>query len=163
MAISNKQKDRIRRVIRIVMVTIAVFLLLLALVVPVANNAVALGVERELKALPLPPDTEMVASISKAAKLTGNGNGMQYFGAVLLKSELSSQELNAHYAAYAEDAYDYLVEPQSGTEICPRGESLHGGVHFSVSADSAGYYVLYSWGSAPEWARDWLDTDLRGH
>ena len=163
MALSNKQKDRVRWGIRALMVTIAVFLFLLAVAVPVANNAVALGVERELKALPLPPDTEIVTSTSVAAKLSGSGNGMQYFGAVLLKSQLSSQELNAHYAAYAEDTYDYSVEPQSGTEICPRGSSLIGGVHFSVSADGADYYVLYSWGSAPEWAQDWLDTDLRGH
>ena len=26
-----------------------------------------------------------------------------------------------------------------------------------------GYYIVYSWGSAPDWLQDWLNIDLRGH
>ena len=163
MALSNKHKDRMRRVIRLLMVTIAVFLILLALVVPIGNNAVALGVERELKSWSLPADTVIVESTSVAGKLVGNGNGMQYFGALLLRSDRSLEELQSFYADKQVDDYPCQVEPQVGTEIRPRGEFLMNNVAFSTNADADGYYVLYVWGSAPSWAQDWLNLDLRGH
>ena len=59
---------------------IAVVLLLFAVVIPVVNNAIALGVENDLKNIPLPEKTELVESTSKAGKLVGNGNG--YVGVV---------------------------------------------------------------------------------
>ena len=53
------------------------------------NNNIAYKVEKELCETPLPEKTELIESISRAGKLTGNGNGMQYFGAILIQSELS--------------------------------------------------------------------------
>lgn len=61
--------------------------------VPVYNNYCAYNVEKMLCETPLPEQTELIEAISKAGKLTGNGNGMQYFGAILIKSELSLEEL----------------------------------------------------------------------
>ena len=49
--------------------------------------------EKELCETPLPEKTELIESISRAGKLTGNGNGMQYFGAILIRSDLSLEEL----------------------------------------------------------------------
>ncbi|MBR5523992.1 MAG: hypothetical protein IKU51_01830 [Clostridia bacterium] len=163
MALNDKQKNKLRRFIRGVMIVVAVFLLLIALAVPVANNGVALGVERQLKSLPLPADTEIVESTSVAGKLVGNGNGMQYFGALLLYSECSLEELQAFYAAHQTEDGTYRVEPQVGFDIRPQGEFLMGNVTFNTDADTDGYYVLYAWGSAPRWAQDWLDLDVRGH
>lgn len=165
MALDTKHKNRLRFVMRTTMVAIAVLLLFFALGIPIMNNAIALGIERDLKELPLPPNTEIVESTSAASRLIGNGNGMQYFGAVLLQSDLSLDELYSHYRPYRQGLYDCLVEPQSGSVIRPAGEDLHGTIElaFRSSAEGEGYYILYTWGMAPAWMKTLLDTDLRGH
>ena len=37
---------------------------------------------------------------------------MQYFGAILIKSELSLEELDAYYSDYRRNEWEYLVEIQ---------------------------------------------------
>ena len=73
--------------------------------VPVYNNYCAYNVEKMLCETPLPEQTELIEAISQAGKLTGNGNGMQYFGAILIKSELSLEELDAYYLWKAKIRY----------------------------------------------------------
>lgn len=48
--------------------------------IPLINNHSAHKVEKTLCETPLPEKTELIESLSRAGKLTGNGNGMQYFG-----------------------------------------------------------------------------------
>lgn len=153
MALNEKGKNRLRRVIRTTMVAVAVFLLLVALVIPVANNAVALGIERELQAIPVPSRTELVESISASGRYTDR---MQYFGAILLKSELPIEEIAAHYP---ECGVDYQLD----TPILAAGKSGDGEAHlaFSTSVEGAGYYIVYRWGSAPAWLRGILEMDVR--
>ena len=160
MALSDKHKNKARRWIRVTMVFIAVLLLLFALVVPIVNNAIALGVEKDLKELPLPANTELVESTSKAGKLAGNGNGMQYFGAILIKSDLSLEELDAYYQTYRTGQFDCLVADQSDPDILA---VEHDDLAFRHGEYGEGYYIVYTWGSAPGWVRDFLDTDMRGH
>ncbi len=160
MALSDKHKNKARRWIRVTMVFIAALLLVFAVVVPIINNGIALGVEKDLKAIPLPQKTELVESISKAGKLTGNGNGMQYFGAILIKSDLSLEELVAYYQTYRIGQYDCLIASQVDNEILA---VQHGNLAFRHTEYGVGYYIVYTWGSAPDWIRDWLDTDMRGH
>lgn len=161
MALSNKHKDKMRLVIRATMIAVAVLMLVIALAIPVANNAVALGVENELKQIPLPEQTELVESTSVAGKLIGNGNGMQYFGAILIKSDLPVDQLNAHYAAYRADPFDCMVEQQTSASIEAGG--MNGTLSFRAEPEVTGYYVVYSWGDAPDWLWDILNLDLRGH
>ena len=165
MALDTKYKARLRSVIRVTMVAIAVLLLFFALGIPIINNAIALGIEGDLKRMPLPTDTAVIESTSVAGKLTGNGNGMQYFGAVLLKSDLTLEELYDHYRPYRIGLNDCLIEVQTDATVRPRGEVMHGAsdLAFFTDVQGEGYYILYTWGSAPDWARDLLDTDLRGH
>lgn len=166
MALDTKRKNRLRYTIRVTMVTVAIVLLFFAVVIPIINNAIALGIEKELKHIPLPRDTVIIESTSAAGKLTGNGNGMQYFGAVLLKSDCSLEELYNHYRPYRQGLYDCLVEPQTESMICPSGETIRNGatsLSFRNPIGEQGYYILYSWGDAPAWSQDLLDTDLRGH
>ena len=160
MALQEKHKNRLRQWIRVTMVFIAVVLLFFAVAVPIINNAIALSVEKDLKKLPLPENTELVESISKAGKLIGNGNGMQYFGALLIKSALSAQELDAYYQAYRTGEFDCLIEPQLSNDI---RAVEHGDLAFRHTEYGIGYYIVYTWGSAPDWLQVWLDTDLRGH
>ena len=73
--------------------------------------------EKELCETPLPEKTELIESISRAGKLTGNGNGMQYFGAILIQSELSLKELDDYYSDHRSNEWEYLVEIQGGQSI----------------------------------------------
>ena len=165
MALNSKQKDRLRHVIRVTMVTIAVLLLFFAVVVPIINNAIALGIEGDLKSLPLPLHTEVIESTSVAGRLVGNGNGMQYFGAILLKSDLTLEQLQQHYRAYRTASLPCTLERQKTSAVHPAGNSLQGVSDLSFRTDVMGenYYILYSWGSAPTWLRDLLNSDMRGH
>lgn len=159
MALREKQKNKVRYWIRVIMVFIAVLLLLFSVVIPIVNNAIALGVENKLKKLPLPPDTERIESISKAGKMVGNGNGMQYFGAILIKSDLSAEELEDHYKDYRKGLFDCRIETQAEADI----RAVDGELSFRHKDYVEGYYIVYTWGNSPAWLRDILDTDLRGH
>lgn len=160
MALQERHKNKLRLWIRVTMVFVAVVLLLFSVVIPVVNNAIALGVENDLKDLPLPENTELVESVSKAGKLVGNGNGMQYFGAILIKSDLSLEELDAYYQEYRTGQFDCLISGQLDHNILA---VEHGDLTFRHDEYGVGYYIVYTWGSAPDWLKAWLDTDLRGH
>ncbi len=60
---------------------------------PIVNDNIAKKTANKLADLPLPNNTEFIEMVYIAGKLVGNGNGMQYFGAILIKSELSLEEL----------------------------------------------------------------------
>ena len=78
-------------IIFIVVISISLFVV----VIPLTNNHYAKQVEKELRETPLPEKTEIIDSVSLAGKLVGNGNGMQYFGAILLKSKCKFQSIGA--------------------------------------------------------------------
>lgn len=84
---------------------------------PVINDRVAQMTVKDIIDLPLPEDTELIESRSEAGKLVGNGNGMEYFGAILIRSELSLDELRAYYGAYADNDWTYCVTRQESSEI----------------------------------------------
>ena len=121
------------------------------------NNNIAYKVEKELCETPLPEKTELIESISRAGKLTGNGNGMQYFGAILIRSDLSLEELDAYYSGYRSNEWECLVETQEGQSI----EVIdHETLQFSEEIKGSGYYILYSWGSGNSLLEE---LDIRGH
>ena len=161
MAMSDRHKDKLRLVIRTSMIAVAVLLLVIAIAIPIGNNAVALGVENRLKDIPLPEQTELVESTSVAGKLVGNGNGMQYFGAILIKSDLTLDQLNTHYATYRKSLFDCRIEQQTTPRI--EADGMDGSLSFRTEPETAGYYIVYSWGEAPDWLWDILNMDLRGH
>ncbi len=121
------------------------------------NNNIAYKVEKELCETPLPEKTELIESISRAGKLTGNGNGMQYFGAILIRSDLSLEELDAYYSGYRSNEWECLVETQEGQSI---GVIDHETLQFSEEIKDSGYYILYSWGSGNSLLEE---LDIRGH
>ena len=121
------------------------------------NNNIAYKVEKELCETPLPEKTELIESISRAGKLTGNGNGMQYFGAILIRSDLSLEELDAYYSGYRSNEWECLVETQEGQSI----EVIdHETLQFSGEIKDSGYYILYSWGNGNSLLEE---LDIRGH
>lgn len=129
----------------------------------VINNSIANKVEKSLKAYELPSDTVLVESISAAGKLTGNGNGMQYMGAILITSKLTEEEIKAHYSK----EFDYVsVSRQTSKRI----EDINSGAVRFYGYDETNeenYYSVVSWGSQNDFANGSfsgiLDLDLRGH
>lgn len=155
-------KDKWRRVIRVMMLAVAVLLVIVALIIPVANNAVALGVEKELKALPLPEDTRLVESSSVAGRLTGNGNGMQYFGALLIESRLLAQELQKYYDSFSTEYLlsGYRVVPYTSQDAAQ--DAVVKQLPLTQKEGGDGYYVVYYEDTADHPLKDWLDLDMRG-
>lgn len=145
---------------KILSVTICIFVIgisLFVVVIPVANNHYAKQVEKELRETPLPEKTKIIDSVSLAGKLVGNGNGMQYFGAILLKSKLSLNDLEDYYSVYQKNDWSYVVEAQK-TQIIEVVE--HSRISFSEKIDDEGYYIVYSWGDGSEILEE---LDIRGH
>lgn len=146
---------------KILMIVLAAALLLIAgvpAVLTVMNDGIAKDVAEKLEAFPLPEQTELLETVSKAGKLTGNGNGMQYFGAVLLKSALPIDELKDHYSGFSDNGRMSIVEKQNGSQI---GLIEHGSLAFETPVEGDGYYIVYSWGS--NGGDPLCDLDLRGH
>ena len=83
--------------------------------------------------------------------------GMQYFGAILIRSDLSLEELDAYYSRYRSNEWECLVKIQEGQSI----EGIdHGTLQFAEEIKDRGYYIVYSWGSG----NSLLDElDIRGH
>lgn len=156
---NNKTKEKVRRSIRGMMIVLAAVLLVLGLALPVVNNAAAMRLAREMEALPLPDGASLVDTTSLSGRLTNKTGSVQYFAAMLIKSECSIEELRAHYAQYGTSlTATYRVEPQSGTEI-----TVLDGVKLSFRKGverARGYivYTLRTGGNAAQW---WLDMDVR--
>lgn len=70
--------------------------------ISIINNCIATNIEKELVEVELPDNTQLSDSISIAEKIFGNGNGMQYFGAILISSDLSLEELTEYYKSIDE-------------------------------------------------------------
>ena len=135
-----------------------ILITLFALSVPIVNNITAATVLSDIKNIPLPENTEYVEGISAAGKFTGNGNGMQYFGAILIKTDLSLDELNSYYSDYRENEFRLLVEKQESGEIAV---IEHGSLAFeSELSQDEDYYIVYSWGDGIDL---FAALDLRGH
>ena len=143
--------------LKLVGILAAVVLIGGAISIPLINNYTAYKVERALCEIPLPEEAELIESLSQAGKLTGNGNGMQYFGAILVRSDLSLEELDAYYSDYRSNDWEYLVQTQEGQHI----EVIdHGTLQFSEEIKDSGYYIVYSWGSGNSLLEE---LDIRGH
>lgn len=137
----------------IVVISISLF----GVVIPLVNNHYAKQVEKELRETPLPERTEIIDSVSLAGKLVGNGNGVQYFGAILLKSKLSLNDLEDYYSVYQKNEWSYVVEPQENQSITV---VEHSKISFSEMVDDEAYYIVYSWGDGPDLLEE---LDFRGH
>lgn len=141
----------------------AVIALLLVLAIPISvvlvNDSAARDVEKELLALPVPEGAEVVESTSQAGKIVGNGNGMQYIGALLVRSDLGIGAVSGHYATVSEDIdLDVAVVASAGIER----QGFHGADGF-LSRPRSGddLYVVYAFGNGPgSFFEEW---DLRGH
>ena len=140
---------------RMILVLIVVIFVGFVLSIPLVNNSSAKKIEKQLVEIDLPDNTEIIESLSKAGKLVGNGNGMQYFGAVLIRSEKTLDELSAYYS---QKYMNMIVEEQKTQEIqCIE----HGKISFKTHiSDAEDYYIVYLFGAG---ISPFSELDIRGH
>lgn len=105
------------------------------------NNGIAYNTLKELKSIELPPNTKIEWSESKAGKLIGSGNGMQYFGSILVDSDLSENELKEYYKKHNK----YI-------EVVPLQENNSFIITMQGNRNIDSEFMLFL-----------LDLDLRGH
>lgn len=146
-----------RKGIRIILAVIFASIILFLSLCPVINDISAKHIIVKIESVPLPQDTQIVESFSQAGKLVGNGNGMQFFGAILIESELSLEELDNHYSSYRETSWDYVVKTQSIQNI---DVIEYGTYSFETDVSNGQFYLVYSWGNG---ISPFQDFDLRGH
>lgn len=147
-----------KKLLKIICIIVAILPVLFMISIPIANDFSAVKTKNRLKNIPLPKNTQYVEAISKAGKLTGNGNGMQYFGAILIKSELSKEELSSYYSTYDEDDWYCSVEKQKGQQIV---FIEHDTLLFKTDIPAEEqYYIVYTWGNGNDL---FSELDIRGH
>ena len=140
---------------RMILVLIVVIFAGFVLSIPLANNSSAKKIEKQLVEIDLPDNTEIVESLSKAGKFVGNGNGMQFFGAMLIRSEKTLDELSAYYS---QKSMNMIVEEQKTQKIqCIE----HGEISFKTHIlDAEDYYIVYLFGDG---ISPFSELDIRGH
>ena len=114
-------------------------------VIPVVTDIYAANLANDIKKLSLPENTELIDSFSLAANFAGTGNATDIFGAIIIKSELSLEQLQAHYAHYS-------VEPQTEDII----NVIHGQFKFNIKNETTpliNHYIVYAFANPPEFLR----------
>ena len=142
----------------ITFITVTIILFTLYMVSPIVNDNVAKKTADELVEIPLPDNTEFMESIYEAGKLDGCGNGMQYFGAILIKSELSLDELKEYYAEFADNEWTCVVDNQVNSDVDKK--IMDTTLTFETDIEGNDYYIVYSWGDNNT---IFDGFDLRGH
>ena len=141
----------------VMLVTLVVLLLIFLLSIPIVNDNVAKKTAERIKDTQLPNDSEYVESFSAAGKLVGNGNGMQYLGGILIRSEQSLEALKIYYAQFSQNEGEFIVENQRGRNV---SMIEHGTLRLESDAEGDNYFIVYTWGDN-DTIFDALD--IRGH
>lgn len=149
-----KKSDTVGLIVLRLMALLLAAVLLLPLISPIINDLCAWRLGREVAGLSLPPETELKEEFSRAGKLNGNGNGMQFLGGILIKSTMTLEELQDYYGTYGDC---YVVESQKTGEVAM---VEHGDCFLRTDVSGEGYYLIYVWG---EGISPFRELDLRGH
>lgn len=148
-----KKLNKFIKVFFVFFISLLLICIMFIISAPIINNYSANKVKKELCNIPLPSNTEIIESTSDAGKLSGCGNGMQYFGAILIKSDLSLKELKDYYSQYKKS-----VDIQTKQEISKvENKSLK---FLNIIDPSENYYIVYSWGNG---ISPFNEFDIRGH
>ncbi len=147
----------------ILLIAVIVLPVFLVLGITTTNDLIAKDIERDLKSIQLPENTEFVDSVSNAGKITGNGNGMQYYGAIVVSSQLSLEELTEYYTSQNSHIN---IRVQENNIFFP-SHRFHSVSEQEIESfdSSKSNYIIECWApdSIPKWLKTILDFDLRGH
>ena len=147
-----------KRIQKIILILGIIFLFSILILPRYYNDYIAKTIANEIKEIPLPEKTEFLEKKYVAGKLNGCGNGMQYYGAILIKSELSENELKEYYNMFSDSEWSNIVEKQIGNSI----EMIeHRDIFFQTKfEDNVDYFIVYTWGDYSGIASE---LDIRGH
>jgi len=158
--------------IRYIVIAVILASILMNIAVVMTNNRIADAMETLLREHPLPPETELLDSLSVAEKVDGNGNGMQYFGMILVQSSLTEEQLEEHYRAAIEEAHRVPVYGYADWISVTRQESPtvfeYRGYRFDNYQENADCYrismeIYTVVGCEETFWEAILNTDWRGH
>lgn len=141
-----KRLSFFKRIVSLPIIFIAVIVLLLVASGPI-NDIIAANIVKGLTQNPLPEKTEIIEEKAVAARMCGNGDGVQYFGALLLKSDLTLDELRAYYSQFSDSDDCNVVDHQYGKDIKQNELPALQTVSFNKDIDDDNYYILYTWGN----------------
>lgn len=107
------------------------------------------SVESQLNAIELPAGASKEASISKTGKLTSKTGALQYYGAILVKSNQSLGEMRSHYLSRQPNGLTLQIIPLSDAAKT-FGTDFDSKLRFNQH-DSApqGYYIIYAFAEPP--------------
>ena len=144
---------------------ISIVLILLIVVslsfIPIGNNIILRKHTNELKNFKLNATYEILAKDEECGKLAGNGNGMQYFSALLIYSEENLEWENSDWEGVFliklnDTAFDDFMNGYNYGDYCKNIKKK-----MKEISNIEHYYVLYSFYNTP------LDSiwnyDLRAH
>ena len=82
---------------------------------------------------------------------------MQYLGGILIKSELSLEDIRLYYSQYANNEWECIVERQIDKNIA---FIEHSTISLEADIDGNDYFIVYSWGDNTS---IFSELDIRGH
>lgn len=149
-----------------IIISICVILLLPVLIysgIVITNNWIAASVARELEKTPLPENTTFFGSVSAAGHLTGNGNGMQYMGSILVISDLTEEELYEHYS----ESFEYVEVRRQKSQVLDFLNTNQYSFELFGDPECHTHYSITCWGSPKDYhiggfAAALLNLDIRG-
>jgi len=152
----------VKRIFIILLISIFILPVISYIGIVMTNNYIADKIEKDLVSYQLPSNTKLVDSVSAAAKLTGNGNGMQYMGAILVDSDLSKEELKEYYSS----EFDYIEVNEQETVNLDFIQSVS--FDADIKLGDKTYYSIICWDDNRsemfgDFISELLDFDIRGH
>ncbi|MBR6709663.1 MAG: hypothetical protein IKL84_08315 [Clostridia bacterium] len=141
---------------RIIYTILALILLIMTtlIAIPCINDRTADTLEKMMLDTPLPDGAVLIDHASAAGKLIGNGNGMQYLAVLVIRSDLTADALEAHYAPLRRNSDHFLLVTAADADRLPFDR-----LDLLPQYPSDAYFV-YSWGNS---AFPLCDLDLRAH
>ena len=152
----------VKRIFIILLIAIFILPVISYIGIVITNNSIADKIEKDLVSYELPTSTKLIDSVSVATKLTGNGNGMQYMGAILVDSDLSKEELKEHYSS----EFDYIEVKEQETVNLDFIQSVS--FDADIKLGDKTYYSIICWDDNRsemfgDFISELLDFDIRGH
>ncbi len=139
-----------------VAIFLIIFLVALILLPRIINDLTAKSLLNKLMEVKLPNKTKLIDTAYNAGKVLGNGNGMQYYGAILIESDLKYDNLKAYYSKYQKEKLKFEVVKHSENPYNFYSENLK----FKDYNKNKKYYIIYYQGNG---IPVFKDLDIRGH
>lgn len=151
-----------KNILKYMIVAVLFLLIVVALsFIPIGNNIILSKHTNELKNIKLNATYEILAKDDVCGKLVGNGNGMQYFSALLIHSEENLKWENSDWEGVFlievnDTSFDDFINGYDYGDYCKNIKKK-----IKEISNTEHYYVLYSFYNAPL-DSIWND-DLRAH